>query len=291
MDNILYQKNIDINSKKTRQLLFEYIYKNVEIEAYDYHTISDLSHMLETEYFLQPLHFGADVFIVFIKFGDLFYSVYIKYLDLFKEEVIFTPLDVKINIGTYEGTIMRGTFESLTNSFHISDIYLLQGHNIMSHRIKHKFVNLKQYINTHFHPKNKYGFYLNEIYPLKQINTCLEEIKAQKKHIRGIMFSPTMTSVSEKHNIFIYLFEKNELNEVKKAVFGNKEKMFIMKKTNISDVYKLIDVITNEESVAYVATIEYSHLYKKWLTTHKSIKVYCQYNGKFKKWMPTTLID
>jgi hypothetical protein len=292
-----------INDKKTMTFLQEAMQNNVK-------------------YYIEPLYSGIKSLLLFKKIGDIYYSISInksfikkklEYVDL--NTVILFPVNIKAHSNIYNGTIFDGVYDKKNSTFIINDIYYLEGNNLQNHKINNKFINLKEYIQSQIEYNNIQNVMyikLNEIYQLDQLDKFLNQTK-NNISICGLLFVPeiyvsyTEYSISSINghaneeddiiNNYIYCYNLDDddykyiNNNSKNNMNDNKNKgknIFIMEKSVITDVYKLYDVKNDKNAIgiAYVPNAKYSHMYKDWFKNTNKIKVICEFNKKFNKWMP-----
>ncbi len=291
MFSSIHLKNSYLKSKKVIDSLVSYIKNNIDMNLCHYQSLN-IEHVRKFspyQCYVQGMHNGYDMFLLFVKLNDVYYSVCLKTIDLFSnKEITLLEVDIKANITTYDGTIIRCIYIPPINTFYINDVYLLENMNFQRHSIKYKFINLKNYMLTNFETKNcKYYIHMNTLYSLRDINKCLELIKSEKKYFNGLIFNSNIS--------YIYIFKDKEIDNFKPAFFSSKSKIdhtkiFVMEKTKIIDVYKLFSN-NHFVSVAYVKNIDYSHLYRSWFQDTEKNTVLCYYNEVFKKWVPIKIID
>lgn len=324
------------NNINLKQQLVKYIFNTVDLSNYKYKLL-EYENDLDTfdkskEYYASANFTGTNCLLVFCKLRDKFYSFLldrkllsfnINQIDY--ERVILTPVNVKVDSSIYNGTIFDGIIirnDKIRDKFYvITDVYYFRGSNMTNDKITHKFMNVSAYLDNNL-KQEKYSnlnLTVNKLYPLEEISVLINEDIPKTKgfHIRGLSFYPEISGTK-----LIYVFPQNQkivcptkseqanashdetekkkkttkyINKTSKTVTG----IFELRKTNVSDVYKLFlveDDISDGKKIlkskkmgiAYVPSLECSQLCKdtfsKLITERALFK--CKFDNDKSKWIP-----
>lgn len=234
------------------------------------------------------------------------------------------------NINTiYPLTILDGKFIVNTASsniltYLISDIYIRGGTICLTENIIDKLKMFNNVLQTSIIPAMSSDFEIKiiDIFKINQIGDLIfNNIKSNKLKINGLVFLPIK---SGKTYIYINDLEFSNLRNnytlssidiaiqqclhlsvpaipinmsVEQQLDTQLSNNFILKKTNISDVYELYKLIdpttlylnikkTNKIGIACVLDIKTSHLLKHYSNENDIFIHKCIFNEKFNKWMP-----
>lgn len=228
-----------------------------------------------------------------------------------------------INYNLYPLTIFDGKFIMAENNltYLIHDAYFLAGHKMFTKNLinKMKLINeYMAYINQNIE-NTLFDIRMTAFYNIEQIGDLIfNKIKNSKLKINGLIFYPER---SGKYYIFINDVEFFKLRSsvsddiiiqnynslsipaipinfsINNQIDNNLTNDFIMKKTDISDVFELyhcnnLDKLyinitpENRIGIAHIPNIKTSQ-YCKSLSNKNDIFIQkCIFNNKFKKWMP-----
>lgn len=298
--NIKYRYCNDINVKKK---LIEFVFSKINIINYKYKILEkheDLELLKKTNHVVFPNYSGINGVLIFVKLGGIKYSCVIdrktiKYthnpMNIDVEHVKIYNINCQFDDNIYNGSIIEGVFNYDQNNlqtFIIYDVYYFCGNNLLSTRIKHKFINMKQYFstndNTDTHPKT--NIILNKYYNLPNIRDLIHE-KCQndlsKLNIKGIVFYPEISGLK--------LLFMNNINSVMLTFEVHKEK---------TDVYKLyLCKITEKDGkkvakftkidIAYIPDIKCSKMCEDLFSDNPVKLAKCKYVHDKKKWIITDL--
>jgi hypothetical protein len=145
------------------------------------------------------------------------------------------------------------------------------------------------YLNNNLDNLN---FKLCDIYEYKDSLQLINSIKTSEFKINGFIFLPYFTNP---HYIYV---NDNEFEIFKNKTFSINasniksnnlsHSVFLMKKTNIPDVYELFNVndINIKEGIAHIPNIKSSHFFRDLFKKKNMIQVPCLKSEKFNKWVP-----
>lgn len=190
-----------------RGKLLEWLYKKIDISNYKYkilETEDDLK-LFDKNYYITPNYMGTSALLAFIKLKDRYFSFYVvrktlsydyKKIDLNK--VRLYPVKCRFDRKIYDGTIFDGTIvedNDKKRHFIVSDIYYLQGDNLLLDSLPTKMLQLQIYLDNYFtdDPEfNTHKVHITKYAPCNQINDQIKKYKTIDfaKKIRGYSFYP-----------------------------------------------------------------------------------------------------
>jgi hypothetical protein len=210
---------------------------------------------------------------------------------------------------------------NLINLFLIKDGYYLMGNNIEGMEMKQKMMHLNTIIKNNFNGKNtcyNFEFKLNNLVEYSNLESIVENIKNNKTKIKtvGLEFFPKYSGIT-----IVYLSEKNSdknmtiqtnndnsvnINSVESFTYnlihnltsvldtriypyenGKKIRKLYLEKTDISDVYEVIDE-DEKIGIAHIPNYKISKMCRESIKNKTLVK--CCYNDKFKKWIPLEIL-
>lgn len=208
-----------------RGKLLEWLYRKIDISNYKYKILEseDDLKLFNKNYYITPNYMGTSALLAFIKLKDRYYSFYVirktlsydyKKIDLNK--VRLYPVKCRFDRKIYDGTIFDGTIiegDDKKRHFVVSDIYYLQGENLLLDSLTTKMLQLKIYLNEYFtdDPEfNTHKIHINRFAPCYNIS---EEIKKYKtiefaKKVRGYSFYPEKSGLK-----LIYLTKTDKASD------------------------------------------------------------------------------
>lgn len=225
-------------------------------------------------------------------------------------------------------TIIDGKFSNTLDDnkkiyFHIHDIYIYQNKKLYTEQLLNKYnlVNELDLFNS-----STIIFDYPTLYKIDQLPLLIyDKIKDYNFKINGLIFVPERTGKTyiyindqefadlKNNNIYASYLKNYEYlkvpniplniyNDCNLFVDPNKTKIFIIKKTKISDVYELYNFDndqkinnsnlyiyinnSNYEDIAHIPDIKTSHYIKDLLNNVGFTKINCIFSPKFNKWIP-----
>lgn len=290
-------KNIDYNSKDIKSYIIDYLYDCLNISKYKYEIINsfdDIKQLQDDIHNVSPNFSGRNHFIIFLKINKNFYSILVdrttlKYnknnLDF--DKVKFSPLNIKAKQNIYNGTIFDGKLIKTKENklvFLITDVFILEGKNLLEDKIENKLINIKIYLDNNIKIDDfcKITFDINKLYKYKDIRNMINENKCHPKYnLYGIIFYPQKSGITKIYN---NIYSDNEEEEK-----DNKYALIQLKKKDLPDVYDTLILQNNElysTGIAYIPTIELSKYCSQVFSHNNSLIFKCKYNNKFDKWEP-----
>ena len=263
-----------------------------------------------------------------------FNSEQIKY-----EGVNIIPVNIKLENSIYDGTIIDGIYikhdKKKEKFFVITDLYMFRGVTTEKDKINMKLLNIETYLDYNMKSCQNLILTINKLYELENIDKLVNNDikKTHDFHVRGLSFYPEISGtkliyvfnddkdkkVLNKNNnndSEVYLKEKKIVNtnnvtnqeskktKIKysiKSEFKNEEIIFVLelKKTEISDVYKLfaVEEVKKEDKkilknkkmgIAYIPTKDISlkckDIFNKNINGRALFK--CKFDDNKNKWIP-----
>ena len=86
------------------------------------------------------------------------------------------------------------------------------------------------------------------------------------------------------NNYFSTTIKFNKNNE--KIFIENQIKEFIIQKTNTVEVYNLLNLNNEFDSITCINSLKISLFIRKLLKNNNNVKIKCKYNTFFKSWIP-----
>ena len=318
-DNSVNQYFNNINTKNS---LIQFIYDKIDLYEYKYKLLETEKdkNFVQSESVITANYSGTNCLLVFMKIMDKFYSFMVdrKTLSFNKNQISIKnvkiiPINVRLNIDIYKGTIIDGILlneiKNRKQIFIINDMYYFRGINVTKNNILHKNMNINAYLKSYLVTDNLLNtIYLevNKFYRLEKIKELMDTKLEYSTHIKGIdFFGP----VSGTKYIFLYSNGTERTVSVLKKPLSNKKNTnifanilnnstatFEIKKTDHIDVYKLYLIekqgnkyVTKKIGIAYVPNKKCTDLCKTILSNKTKALVECNYNKNKQKWCPIKL--
>lgn len=241
-------KNLDYNFKKIniKNIVMDYIFSMLDFKYIKekYLTQQTINNINNINFVVEPIIKGIRCLALIFKNKNNYYSCLIekKYLLNDKEQINLSEIkisnfDIKFsNIKIYNGTILDGVYIPNDNNFIISDIYYIEGENLLNTPLKNKFIQFKSYLNN-FQMGN-FNIFINNFILLENFNN--ETIKELEKTLQNKNKSFNIDNLiigykflSLRSNIILNYFDNNNINEIKKNKYNNNDNKNIIKKDNI----------------------------------------------------------
>jgi hypothetical protein len=324
--------NITIKNAFLSAIYNEINMSNIRYQLLD--NFKSLDVLKKEQLYVTPHIMGVNCLIVFIEFDGKRCQAIINKKDLkhYQNQVNVQTVKMynfwfnhKFANELFPLSIFDGKFILNENNltYLILDYYVLNGKKMLTKNITNKINVMNEllpFINNGIDKeKTNFDIKMSGIYTIDQLGDLVfNKIKNSKLKINGLIFIPER---SGKTYIFINDTEFSQLRSnvidtnisqkyvslsvpavpmifsVKNQIDENMKKTFVLKKTNVSDVYELylhndknkiyLNIIPeNKIGIAHIPDIKTSH-YFKLLSNEKELFVNdCVFNEKFKKWMP-----
>ena len=232
--------------------------------------------------------------------------------------------DCMFNGTIFDGKVISTKDETdennIINLFLIKDCYYLMGNNIEGMEMKQKMIHLNTIIKNNFNGKNtcnNFEFKLNNLLEYSSLEQIIDNIKNKKTKIKtvGLEFFPKYSGIT-----IVYLSEKSSdknititnndntvnINSVESFTYNlihnlttvldtrvypyensKKIRKLYLEKTDISDVYEVIDE-DEKIGIAHIPNYKISKMCRENIKNRTLVK--CCYNDKFKKWIPLEIL-
>ena len=290
-----------------------------------------------------PNYIGVICLLIFMRNHDRYYSFLVDKSTLGEtkdntllENVRIYPVKVNLNYRIYDGSIFEGICffkDRKPELFIMNDMYFFQGEPKFNELLKYKMINIEVYLKKYQSDKEHFKIYINKYFTMDKIEDAIEilnrrkifsndgTIKPENLNVKGLIFYPNLSQTRFIFNKqikqeFQNVHEiKHETNISTPMVIQNIDEYhiidpskeiqlkFIMKKTDVSDNYRLLLInnsINTSKGQAYKTKfIDYAYI----ITTEESLKwhdifeksntniVICKYNTSKNKWVPQQLSE
>lgn len=328
--------NIRQNNTATIQQLVNYIYSTVEISKFKYKIIdyeSDLNILTKQKHYLSANFNGINCLLVFTKIKDKYMSFLVDRKTLTYninqikiENVKTTYVNIKLDNSIYNGTIFDGIYinnkRNRTRTFVITDVYYFLGKNITDDDIKHKFMNVTEYLKSNMKTDNRINnlkLSINKLYEPSDIRELLKDMEKSKSiDLKGIVFYPNKSgtkliflNTDRKHDVVTNSQSYSQLqSHSPKSVPSPKSKkvkyiakndkpiyaVLEIRKTKDPDVYKVFALNTQDEDgikfkklgIASIPNTNCSVLCRNIFENKKNDRALmkCLFNNSKNKWIP-----
>jgi hypothetical protein len=323
----------EITNLNLKNNIINILYSNINFNNIKYQLINSYEHLeyiKKNNLYVMPHIMGINCLLIFIEIENKKYQCIIN-----KKDLKFVQKNIDINkikiynfwinyacnelLDLYNLTIIDGKFFINNNNLYyiISDIYVLSNIKLFNKMLvdKYKMIdNIISILNKNLN--NKFIIKISNLYQLNKLDDLIyNKIKNSKFKINGLIFYPEK---SGKYYIYINDNDFNKLKNkennielykhlnipnipnnisVKYQLDENLIYNFVLKKTNITDVFEIYNLInsekiylninsTNKIGIAHIPDIKTSH-YCNFLSNINNIFISkCIFNKKFKKWMP-----
>ena len=292
VNSLRMRKNPDIGSHSSFKKIFSYLNNNVKITNHNPIKISsqsDLKIIKENNYYIVPRWNGTYSWMVFTMINDCYYAVTFPKNNKYDGKQRLFPVDLRGKEVMYDGTIFDGIFyknhEKNSRHFIVHDVYLLEGRNILNLNRLDRMTMLNGYLNINIQRNPSYditacvNYFINN----ESISNLYNTSKMMETNIVSWMFYPHNSG----HPTYYYNIQNNDF-----IIIQNKNRLFIMVKSKIPDVYHLYDLHgdkKNKIDIAYIPDITTSKKCASWFEDETELKVLCKnVDGK---WIPLQVID
>ena len=239
----------------------------------------------------------------------------IKNLKIYKVKVMTSS-------SIFKGTIMDTKLIKTPDNIYkllIKDCYVLMGSKYLDMEMQQKNKHLENIFNNHFSDNccNNFTFCINRLFTYDKLDDLINKIIPECKiDIIGLIFFPIKSGISkifiennqtvEKNNTIEdknYLLE--EINDNTLDIITNfekylksrkysyyvngKKKIFNIQKTNITDVYNLLE---NDKrfGIACIPNLKLSSYFQEKIKDNTSKKCECIFNSYYNSWIPVKLL-
>lgn len=289
-----------------------FINNNIDMKKFSYKILeftSDLVQLDDTYKYITPIYTGENYIFIFFKNCNKYISILIKKKDIYKlknEDINkLNILNKKVYLGEniYKGTILEGTLLNTNNEFVINDVYMLCGEQMIDKLYYSKIMNISSYINNNYSKtdnRNELKLYVNSVFDIKEFKNMIDNKNIEnKKYMKGIAFNK---KISDTRLLYFLNNEVKGIDIADKKIPGlnyksnlnnnkNSENIFMMKKTEMYDVYNLLEKDNNGEytiniGIAYLPNVDSSKYWGEVFNNKSKTLVKCIFNQNKNKWTP-----
>lgn len=289
------------------------LYKRINLYKHRYQIIQERTHLQEIsniKHYVSYHYQGYNylLFFTIINGKPNSYVISKKELKYYYEQNNLDEIKIysfnmnNLPIRYYQDTIFDGKILRLDNYevngiFMIYDCYTLCGNNFTELMINKKIEIVNTILNeiNNNITDNNFSLTTIKLYEDNEIpNMLFDKFKENKHKINGLVFLP---EISNKYYIYVNEDEFNRLrneediNEIseEKPNINQSQNEFIMKKTDLPDVYELFIETPKgliREGIAHIPNIHTSHHCQKLFEDKDIHKMICIKSVKFNKWIP-----
>lgn len=275
------------------------LYNLINLQKIKYQIINQKNHLDEltkSKYYISA-HFQGNNFLFFMciinnkKLNVLISKKELKYYleqNNEKDLKLYT-IDCEIDDIFYNNTLLDGKMISDKNIYNIHEVYYLEGKNVQNINLRNKLDNLNNLLNK-IKIKDNITFKICKLYDYNELPDLLfNKLKISELKINGIIFLPEF---SNKYYIYtndqeFELLKNNNYIKPSNNTNTNSNNEFLMKKTNLPDVYELFNDSDKKScGIAHIPNIKTSHYFRTIFKDKNTIKVNCIRSEKIKKWIP-----
>lgn len=312
-------KGLIINDLNVKNKIFDYLFNSLNLSKYRYvmlNNIQRLSFLKKNPHYVSPNFKGYNYLMIFKSFNDKNYCVTIekKKMSYHKNHIDIKSINViriKVNVSSsiFEGSIFDCKLIRKDRKYImlIKDCYQLMGNDLSTMEMKNKMIHLDNIFKNQFstEPTRNFTFKINKLYEYNDLENLINNIMTTCSiPNQGIIFYPKFSGITiiylDKHQEKVDIYSKENINfsnivtnlteflKSRKYSYESdgKKKILWIKKTNIVDVYDVFENINEEKlGIALVPNLKISHLCRD-NVNDKPVKFLCNYNHKFKKWIP-----
>ena len=312
-----------INDLNIKNKIIDFLFDSVDISKFRYvmlNNLQKLNYLKKNGHYVSPNYKGFNYFLLFTIINNNHYCVVIdkKKLSYHKNQIDVKSIPIiKIKILTskaiFNGSIFDCKLIRKKNNFImlIKDCFLLMGNCILDMEMKNKMKHIDNIIKNQFNhnPSQNFKILLNKLFEYNDLKKLIKEIIPKCDFpSQGVVFFPKFSGITiihvekkiEKINITTnvkndsYHMIYNLVNFLKSRTYsyeqdGKKKKMYL-KKTEITDVYDVVEKINGERlGIAHIPNLKISHMCQN-LINDKPVQFNCIFNNKYKKWIPLNSI-
>lgn len=273
--------------RKMYEPILDRLYRYINLMHHRYQMMTDKNHIEEVrDYLVTPHIQGFNNLIFITQIGREVYHCIISKKEL-KFHQFQNNMDT-IKINTFRCVCKRGYKIAETildgkiirnGTFMVYDAYYMMGRDVRTVEMRTKYTLIQNFIND---INSSIRLDVPQLYDLKQIPEMITE---NVHKMNGLLFLPRY---SKKWYIYV---NDNEMKTFHNTpILNESEKEFIMKKTDIPDVYELFWECPHRglirEGIAAIPNLRTSHFCRQATKSQPSINIKCVKSIKFNKWIP-----
>jgi hypothetical protein len=282
-------------------IVLDKLYQRLNMTNHRYQMMTEPEHIKEVKSMMACPHIHGFNYLMFLtNIDNKTYNFVISKKELRSYRNQNKQEDIKIytyegknikNQSMYKDTIFDGKIIKTNNSdkgvYMIYDAYVMCGQDVTKIDINKKYTLIEALISD-IHPHNTIKIELSKMYKSDELLKMVKEYDTYK--MNGVVFVPKQSG-----KWYIYVNDK-ELNDCKhggshkmtenKPVTNESQKEFIMRKTDVPDVYELYWDNGIREGIAAIPNLKTSHHCRDLFRSINTHKIMCIKSNKFNKWIP-----
>ena len=272
--NFCEKKSIKLKSFEINEIdhqLHKY-YSSIENNIYKLNNIQEIN----SKYLLTIIKKNTYKFKLLLT--KIFNKNYCIFIFQQNKNIYYFNIKFRFNEELYNGTLFNG--EMIKNKkgcwvYYISDLIYYKTKFMQDQKFSYKLKTLSIIL------KDEYTYD-------SFFNVCHIQIKSYFlfNHLHFITSDCDIMFVPEYNNknYFSTTIKFNKNND--KIFLENQIKEFIIQKTNTVEVYNLLNLNNEFDSIACINSLKISLFIRKLLKNNNNIKIKCKYNTFFKSWIP-----
>lgn len=317
-------EGIMINDLSVKNKIIDYLFHSVNLSNYRFNmldNIEQLNFLKNNIHLVSPNFKGYNYFLIFKKINDISYCVVIdkKKFSYHKNKlnikmVKIIKLKIRSSSSIFRGSIFDAKLINNKNKYImlIKDCYKLLDNDLTKMEMSEKMSYLNNILNNQIYDNPYFDIKINKLFDYENLENLINDIIPKSKlEIQGLIFFPKYSGVQT-----IYTNNKkqkkidiNTSENIKNSTYdmivnidkilkereysyekeGKKEKLKLQK-TNIIDVYNVIDKDNEKLGIAHIPNIKISSYCQEVFRNSSESIFLCVYNNNFKKWIPLKTI-
>jgi len=315
-----------INDLDIKNKIIDYLFNSVNLSNYRFNMLEDikqLNFLKGNKHYVSPNFKGYNYFLIFTKVDNISYCVVIdkKKFSYHKNKLNIKMVKIiKLKIMT-SPSIFRGSifdcklmFNNHKHIMLVKDCYKIMGNDLTKMEMNEKMKYLNNILPNQISNCKYFDIKINKLFEYDNLEDLINNIIPKSKfHIQGLMFFPSYSGVQ-----IIYMNNKNTKKKIdinssenienttyqmivnidkilKEREYsyekeGKKQKM-LLEKTNISDVYNVMDDSKNKIGIAHIPNIKISSYCQDIFRNKNESLFLCIYNNNFNKWIPLKCVE
>jgi len=229
-----------------------------------------------------------------LAYGTIFYGVVFKYKDTnyFSIEDIYFYQGRDLSKQNYfdKLSLLKSILETQLSQYALNNKYMIFGLPLIMNNFTHllREIEVLPYKINYIKFRSFKQIYAKEIYVMHYLkrNNHSEKNNCDKKFLRKGVFKITPDIQNDIYNLFIYKNGKEDFYDI--AFIPDYKTSIMMNKLfrNIKENENLDTLEESDEEEEFEDERQDKYVY-----LDRSFKMICEYNNKFKKWIPITLAD
>jgi hypothetical protein len=313
-----------INDLDVKNKIINYLFHSVNLSNYRFNMLDDiqqLNFLKNNKHFVSPNFKGYNYFLIFTKVNNISYCVLIdrKKFSYHKNKVNIKmvkiiKLKIRASSSMFRGSIFDAKliFNKEKYIMLIKDCYKIIGNDLTKMEMNEKMTYLNNILNNQISDNPYFDIKINKLFDYETLDDLINNIiPSSKLDIQGLIFYPKYSGIQ-----IIYTngkkqkkVEINSNENIKNSTFdmitniknilksreysyeqeGKKEKLKL-EKTNIIDVYNVIDNENSKLGIAHIPSLKISSYCQDIFKEVNEKLFLCVYNNNFKKWIPLKTI-